>query len=451
MMTKEQRLVLCVSILASFIAFLDGSVINVALPAISAELGGGLASQQWIVDSYLITLGSLILIAGSLSDLFGRKKILAVGLWGFALSSILCAVAPTNEFLIVARALQGVAGALLVPSSLALIIAAFSGEKQSRAIGIWTAWTGMAFLIGPLLGGFLVDFSSWRYIFAINLIPIVATIGLLSLLKPEKRPPRIGKVDYIGAILCTAGLGGPVYALIEQPHYGWTHPLIAWPLFIGILSLVLLIWHERRTPKPMLPLDLFKVRNFFIGNMATIAIYGGLSLATFLISVFTQQVGHYTALEAGLSLLPVTIIMFLLSPRFGSLAGKVGPRVLMTIGPLIASLGFIIMLRVDASVHYWTQLFPGVLLFGLGLAVTVAPLTSAVLGAIDKEQAGIGSAINNALARVAGLLAIAALGLFIGSELTLESFKSGLIVTAALLLAGGLLSAAGIRTPRPNN
>lgn len=445
-MTRKQRTVLLISILASFVAFLDGSVINVALPAMAAELGGGLILQQWVVDAYLITLGALMLIAGSLSDLFGRKKILVTGLIGFGITSLLCAVAPTGEFLVISRALQGCTGALLVPSSLALIISSFSGPAQGKAIGSWTAWTGMAFLVGPLLGGLLVDSGSWRFIFAINVLPIIVTMWLLMRINEPAAKQKRAKVDSVGALLAAIGLGGPVFALIEQGRYGWSSPLILLPLAAGVAALAIFIWYERRTPAPMLPLSLFSVRNFSVGNIATTAIYAGLSIATFLIAVFVQQVGGYSAIEAGLALIPVTLIMFFLSGRFGALAGTYGPRLFMAAGPMIAAAGFAIMVFVDSSVNYWA-LLPGILLLGLGLSITVAPLTSAILGAVSSNQAGIASAVNNAIARIAGLLAIALLGLVTGPEITLEGFQRGAVLTAALLVVGGVISAAGIKNP----
>lgn len=444
-MNKKERLVVVISILASFVSFLDLSIINVALPAISGDLGGGLTSQQWVVDAYFLTLGSLILIAGSLSDIFGRKKILAWGLIGFGVTSILCAIAPSTLFLTIARALQGVAGALLVPSSLALIISVFKGAAQGRAIGLWTAWTGIAFIVGPLLGGLLVDSGSWRLIFAINILPIAITLWLLKDLTLKEPKPESSKVDFIGAALCTIGLGGPVYALIEQPHYGWSSPSIYLPLIIGLAAFTAFLLYEKRVAQPMLPLELFKVRNFALGNLATVAIYGALAVSGFVVTVFVQQFGGYSALEAGLALMPVTLILFLLSSRVGALAGKHGPRLFMTLGPIIAGLGFLYMLRTDDTVNYWTQLFPGVLLFGLGLAITVAPLTSAILGSIESRHAGIGSAINNAVARVAGLVAVAGVGVIIGAQLTLEGFKRGILLTAVLLIAGGIISWFGIR------
>ena len=448
-MKKEQKLILTISILAAFVAFLDGSVVNVALPAIVRELGGGLQVQQWVVDSYLLTLGSLILLAGSLSDLFGRQKVLAVGLIGFGLASILCAIAPKSSILITARAMQGIAGALLVPSSLALIIANFKGAAQAKAIGTWTAWTGISFLIGPLVGGILVDKASWRWVFAINVIPIAITLFLIRRIKGREKLMNKPKLDIVGALLCTFGLAGPVYALIEQPHYSWSNPIIYTPLTLGLVLLLGFIIYEGKYPKPMLPLLLFKVRNFSVGNIATTIIYAGLAVATFLLIIFLQQVGHYSALNSGLSLLPVTIIMFLLSPKFGGLAGRFGPRLFMGLGPIIGGLGFLMMLRIGTNVAYLTQILPGILVFGLGLSMTVAPLTAAILGGIESQHAGIGSAVNNAIARIAGLLATAAIGVVIGSQLTLGSFKRGMVATALLLIFGGVISAIGIQNTKP--
>jgi EmrB/QacA subfamily drug resistance transporter len=444
-MTKQQRLVLIVSILASFVAFLDGSVVNVALPAISRAMGGGLSIQQWVVDAYLLTLGSLILIAGSLSDILGRKRILQWGLIGFGAASILCAIAPTSEILILGRALQGAAGALLVPSSLAIIIATFSGPAQGKAIGSWTAWTGISFIIGPLVGGLLVDMGSWRLVFAINILPIALTLWLMRDMKIAGDGEHKGVIDWIGAFLCAVGLGATVYGLIEQPRYGWGAPVILLSIIAGLVLLAIFVWYEGRTKSPMLPLELFKIRNFLVGNLATVAIYGALSVATFVLIVFIQQVGHFSAIEAGMSLLPITIIMFFLSSKFGALAGKYGPRWFMAGGPIVAACGFLLMLSVNSDINYWTQILPGVLLFGLGLSMTVAPLTSAVLGSIRPERAGIGSAINNAIARIAGLVAVAGIGLVVGN-LDLAGFHRGIILMAVLLFGAGIISAIGIRT-----
>lgn len=442
-MTSQQRLVLVISIFASFVAFLDGSVVNVALPAISKELGGGLLIQQWVADAYLITLGSLILLAGSLSDLYGRKRILIWGLIGFGVTSILCAIAQSGVFLVITRGLQGISGALLVPSSLALIISAFKDAPQAKAIGTRTAWTGVAFIVGPLLGGFLIDTLSWRWIFAINIIPIPICLWLLTKLTQKFETKKV-KLDVFGAILCSVGLSGFVFGLIEQPKYGWT-TLIITSLAVGILCLVGFILYEKRVKMPMLPLSLFSIRNFSVGNLATIAIYGGLSIATFLIVIFLQQDDGYSAFSSGLSLLPITIIMFLLSPKFGALAGKYGPRIFMALGPIIGGLGFIIIGRHVARMDYWTWLFPGVIVFSIGLSMTVAPLTAAVLGNIKPEDGGIASAVNNAIARVAGLITIAFIGVVVAGNLNVASFRRSIILTGGLLILGGVISMVGIQ------
>jgi EmrB/QacA subfamily drug resistance transporter len=496
-MTNQQRLVLWVAILASFVAFLDIAVVNVALPAIQNDLGGGLSSQQWVVDAYLITLGSLILIAGSLSDLFGRKKVMLAGLIGFAVTSLLCAIAPSAPFLTAARALQGAAGALLVPSSLAMIMSTFEGKAQGKAIGTWTAWTGISFILGPLLGGFFVDHATWRLVFAINIVPIAITVWLLGKVIAANQTKNRVSIDVKGSILCALGLAGSVYALIEQPNYGWGSPRIYIPLLAGIITFGIFLWYESHTEHPMLPLSLFKRHNFSVGNVATLAIYAGLTASTFLIIVFLQQVGGYSALEAGMSLVPITLLLFLLSPRFGALSAQHGPRFFMAMGPIIAGAGFLLLLRVDAHTSYWSGVFPAVTIFGLGLAMTVAPLTSAILGDVDPKNAGIASAVNNAVARVAGLLAVAAVGAIVAAQFTssleqtaaaqnqspaiqqavedaktkplvttvpknlsdneayksdLESasvsaFHSGVLAMCGLLFLGGLISAVGIRNP----
>lgn len=447
-MTRTERLILTIAILAAFVAFLDGSVINVALPSITEELGGGLPVQQWVVDAFLITLGALILLAGSLSDAFGRWLILKIGLIGFGVASLLIAVAPTAELLIVFRALQGVAGALLVPSSLAIILANFRDVKQAKAIGLWTAWTSAAFLLGPLLGGFFVDFLTWRLVFAINVLPIAVTLWLIVVLKQADERSGV-KIDWIGAVLSVIGLGGPVFALIEQANLGWDSPAIYLPLVIGLVALAAFVWRQKRIAKPMLPLELFSVRNFSMGNLATFVIYAALSMVPFLITLFLLQVADYPATLAALALLPITIAVIAFSSFFGGLSAKIGPRVFMTFGPVTMGIGVLLMLGITDGFNYWTMLFPGVILFSLGLSATVAPLTSAILGSIDSQWSGIGSAINNAVARIAGLIAIASVGLIVGTTLDADSLRRALIIGAALLVVGGVISWLGIRNPQP--
>lgn len=440
---------LVIAILASFVAFLDGSVINVALPAIREELGGGLATQQWVVDAYLITLGSLILLAGSLSDVFGRIVVLRAGLIGFGIASVLIALAPTPELLIALRAVQGVAGALLVPSSLALIISEFRDAAQAKAIGLWTAWTSASFLAGPVLGGLFVDLLSWRLVFAINVLPIAITVWLLVVLGRRDRRREGARVDVVGAILGVVALGGPVFALIEQGRLGWSHPGILIPLIAGAVALAAFLWWERRTPQPMLPLGLFRNRNFAWGNLATTFVYAALSLGPFVLTLFLQQQAGYPATLAALATLPVSLGNVLLSGWFGSLSGRYGPRLFMTLGPIIAGLGFLLFLSVRSTdVDYWWQVLPGVLVFALGLSMTVAPLTSAILGSIPETEAGIASAVNNAVSRVAGLVAIAMVGVIVAGTLDVDGLHRVVIAAAALFIVGGLVSFAGIRNPK---
>jgi EmrB/QacA subfamily drug resistance transporter len=449
-MTIKQRLVLLIAILSSFVAFLDSSVVGVALPQISKQLGGGLLTQQWINDAYLITLGTLILAAGSLSDIFGRKRILTAGLIGFLVASLFCAFSLNSNMLIFSRGFQGIAGALLVPSSLALIISAFSGADQSKAIGRWTGWTGIAFIIGPLLGGLMVDLLSWRLVFAINVLPITIALILVGRLEHTESMDARSKVDVLGIILGAVGLGGIVYALIEQSNHGWANPLVYSTFIIGVISLLSFLHHEKITKQPMLPLEVFKVRNFGIGNIATFFIYAALSLQGFILVIFLQQIAHYPATLAGLSSIPITIMMFFLSSKFGALSGKYGSRLFMSIGPIIAGFGTLYLLRVGLPTNYWLELLPGIICFGLGLSITVAPLTSTILGSIKASQAGIGSAINNAVSRIAGLLSIAIIGVFVGKSINLNGFHIGILLCSGMLIIGGIVSAIGIKNTQMN-
>jgi len=413
-MSGEKRCALLAAILGSGIVFLDGTIVNVALPAIRQSLSGGLATQQWVVEAYLLTLASLLLVGGSLGDILGRRRVFQAGLVGFGICSLACALAPSAPVLIAARAIQGIAGALLVPSTLALIMDTFEQNEQAKAIGSWTAWTGIATVIGPLGGGAIVQEISWRWIFAVNLVPVVATLYLLSKLPGDRTNP--GRVDLTGAVLCILGLAGPVFALIEQPNHGWDSALVLIPLIAGVALFATFLTWERRSAAPMMPLELFRVRNFSVGNVTTLALYAGLNVAVFFVIVFEQQVGGFTPIAAGLSLLPITLVMFTLSRRAGALATKLGPHRFMAAGPIIAGAGLLLLTRVGAHVDYLTQILPGVLVFALGLAATVAPLTATVLGAVAPGHSGVASGINNAVARVAGLLAIAALGAVVASS-----------------------------------
>jgi EmrB/QacA subfamily drug resistance transporter len=425
------------------VVFLDGTVVNVALPAIRTSLHGNLADQQWVVEAYLLTLSSLLLVGGSLGDLRGRRRIFRIGLAGFGVFSLLCAIAPSSPTLIAARAVQGMFGALLVPSSLALIMDNYTDDtERSGAIGTWTAWTGVATVIGPLGGGWLIQAASWRWVFAINLVPVAYTLWLLRSV-PES--PRVGcRIDTTGGALAVLGLAGPVFALIEQPTYGWGSPRVLIPLLVGCALIVALIIWERRAPEPMLPLDLFRIRNFAAGNITTFSLYGGLSVATFFLVLYLQQVNGYTPLKAGLALLPITVVMFSLSRRFGALSVKIGPRPLMGLGPIIAGLGLLLERRVGAGASYWSAVLPGVLVFALGLSMTVAPLTATILGAVHPGHAGVASGINNAVSRVAGLIAIAALGAVIAGSFQ-SHLQRDLSVHPLTRPAPGVIARARVR------
>jgi len=409
-----KRTVLLASILGSGIVFLDQTIVNVALPAIRSSLNGSLAEQQWVVEAYLLTLSSLLLLGGSLGDVLGRRRVFQAGLIGFGACSLVCAIAPSSEVLIVARGVQGVAGALLVPSSLALILDTFEEGERAAAIGTWTAWTGIATVIGPLGGGLLVQAASWRWIFLINPIPVAITVMLLRRLPLDRGAP--GRVDWTGGLLCVLGLGGTVFGLIEHSVYGWGDPRVLVPLIAGIVLLVAFLSWEARVPEPMMPLQLFAVRNFAVGNVTTLAMYGGLGVATFFLVVFLQQVAGYTPLASGLALLPITLVMFALARRFGALADRMGPRLFMSAGPALAGIGLLLLTRVTAHPDYVTTILPAVLVFALGLAATVAPLTAAVLGSVEPGHSGLASGANNAVARVAGLLAIAAVGAVVSTS-----------------------------------
>jgi len=500
-LARTKRLTLIACILGSGIVLLDGTVVNVALPTIQRALGGGLAAQQWVVNGYLLTLGSLILIGGSLGDLFGERRVFAIGVLGFGAASLACALSPSIGALVAARALQGVAGALLVPSSLAVIVNTFPESERGKAIGSWTAWGAIAGVLGPLAGGELLALASWRWIFLMNLPLVIACVSLIMLAIPPgaTRAAHARRIDFTGAALCAAGLGGPVFALIEQPRLGWSSPAVLAPLIAGVGLLALFTLFESRARDAMLPLGLFRRRNFAAGNVETLSMYAGLAILFFFLILFLQQIGGYTPLKSGLATLPVTVIMFALSRRFGALADRYGPRLFMGAGPLVAAAGLLLFQRAGVKVDYLSEVLPPLILFALGLSMTVAPLTAAVLAGAER-QAGIASGVNNAVARVAGLLGTAAVGAAISSafsaslnsrlagtalgsaaraavraarrlplgrpdvsglpagqahalraaaeQASLHSFHLGMAIAAALVAIGGVVGAAAIRNPQ---
>ena len=467
-MSRSQRLTLIATILGSTVVFLDSTVVNVALPAISEDLDAGLSGQQWVVEAYMLTMVALLLVGGSLGDQFGRRRMFVAGLIAFAVTSILCAIAPTVEVLVGARALQGVAGALLVPGSLAIVAATFAGEARGKAVGTWTAWTGIATVIGPAGGGALIGLTSWRAIFWVNLPLIAGTVMLtLHAVEESRDSDAFRGIDWGGIALSAAGLGGPVFALIEQPKYGWSDPLVWIPLLGGVLCFALFVLHEARARHPMMDLGLFRIRNFAVANLTTLSAYAGLIGGLFFVGLFLQQVAGYSPLEAGLATTPISVLLFFLSPRFGRLASGTGPRLPMTAGPIVGGLGLLLMLRVDSGADYVTEVLPAVLVFGLGLSATVAPLTATVLDSVEERHVGIASGINNGVSRVAGLLAIAVLGAVIsarfdaiapdvaGGPLTdaataasTSAFHLGVLIAAVLMIAGGIASGLGIENPR---
>jgi EmrB/QacA subfamily drug resistance transporter len=423
--------------------------VNVALPAIQDDLGGGLALQQWVVDAYLLTLGSLLLVGGSLGDLFGARRLFILGIVLFGVTSVFCAVAPDGTTLILARGLQGVAGAILTPAGLAVIATTFRGEERGAAIGSWTAWTGVAFLIGPLIGGWLITHGSWRWVFLINIPIAIATCALVIYAVPKSASGNErARVDVVGGVLCVLGLGGPVFALIEEPRRGWSDPLIFGTFFGGLALLAIFVWWENHHPEPMLPPRLFSKRNFTFANIETLTVYAALSTQSFFLILFLQQLDGYSPLKSGLVLVPITIVMFLLSPRVGRLSIRYGPRLFMGVGPFVAALGVVPLVRLKPGFDYWTELLPPLLLFSIGLSMIVAPLTSTVLADAGERDAGIASGVNNADARVAGLLGIAVVGAAIAganNTLDLSGFRLAMWITAALVCVGGAIGLVGIR------
>jgi len=456
--SRRQRLTLVAAILGSAVATIDGSIVNVALPAIARDLGGGLVSQQWVSNAYLLTLSSLILVGGSLGDIYGERRIFTIGVGAFGVFSIASALAPTIGLLIAARALQGAAAALLTPASLAVIVSAFSERQRGAAIGAWTAWGGIASVLGPLAGGAIVDAASWRWIFAINVPIVAATMALIAVAVPPSKRVAGRRVDVVGAALGALGLAGIVFGLIEEPRHGWTSPEILASLVSGVVSFAAFLVYERRAPQPMLRLDLFKRRNFAAGNLETLTMYAGLAILFFFLTIFLQEVAGYTALRSGLATLPITIVMFVLSRRFGALADKIGPRRLMGAGPLLAAAGILLLLRTGEHVSYVRDLLPALLLFSVGLSMTVAPLTATVLADADDSDAGIASAINNAVARVAGLIGVSAVGVTIAGELpagtfgrnaaSVVAFHHAVLICGVLVAAGGIVGFLGIADPK---
>jgi len=448
------RWVVVATVLGSSLAAIDSTVVGIALPAIGRDFRLPVANLQWVVSSYLLTLAGLLLVGGALGDHYGRRRVFTIGVVWFATTSLLCAAAPNAGSLIAGRALQGVGGALLTPGSLAILQASFAPADRSRAIGAWSGLGGVATAAGPLLGGFLISAVSWRLIFLINLPLAVVVLAVTARHVPETHDPEAtGRVDLLGAALVTLSLVGLTMGLIEGPGHGWTSGLVLSSLVAGAIFLVLFVAAERREAHPMLPLGIFSSAQFTATNAATFVIYAALGGALFLVPVELQQVAHYSPFASGVALLPLTVILLLFSARSGALAARIGPRLQMSVGPIVAGAGLVLLRLIGPSGNYVTEVLPGVVVLGIGLAITVAPLTSTALSSAPTEHAGMASAVNNDVARAGGLIAVAilpALGGITGVSylhpgLFTVGFQKAVTLAGVAAAFGGLLCAAFIR------
>lgn len=451
---RRGRWVLATAVLGSAMVFVDGTVVNVALPHIGTALDASLSGLTWTVNGYTLTLASLILLGGSLGDRFGRKRVFVIGVVWFASASLLCGLAPNVGTLVAARSLQGVGGALLTPGSLALLQSSFRAEDRARAVGAWSGLAGVAGAAGPFLGGWLVQAASWRWIFLVNLPLAVAVVAMALRHVPESRDPGASQhVDVVGAVTGALGLGALTEGLIAWQDRGLDSAVVLGSLTIGVLALLGFLFHERRGADPMLPLGIFASRVFSATNAVTFVVYAALGGVFFWLVLFLQVAAGFSPMSAGLALIPMTVLMLLISPRAGALATRTGPRLPMTVGPLLCALGVGWLSQLPRQASYLLDVLPPVVLFGLGLSATVAPLTATVLAAAPDEHAGLASGVNNAVARVGGLLAVAVLPLVAGlhgagyarADLLIGPYRTAMTWCAGLLAVGGALSWAFVR------
>ncbi|MCR5978362.1 DHA2 family efflux MFS transporter permease subunit [Gordonia jinghuaiqii] len=443
------RWLIVAAVLGSGVAFLDGTVVNVALPSIARDLDTGLQGQQWILDGYLLTLSSLLLLGGVAGDRYGRRRVFVCGLGVFAVATVACGLAPDIEWLVLARLVQGAAAAAVVPGSLALINAEIAPSDRGAAIGLWAGMSGATSALGPFVGGYLVDAASWRWVFLLS-VPLALGAMVIAIRRvPESRgPASTSRLDVAGALTMTVGLAGVIFALIEGPSRGWAAGTVVAGV-AGVTALVGFVLIESRVRAPLLPLRLFRSSQFTGANLTTLLVYAALGGALFLLALQLQQSLGYSAFEAGAAMFPSTFVMLFGSPIMGKLAQRTGPRLPMTVGPLIAAGGFTLMSRVEPGVGYLGVVLPGVLLFGVGMSITVAPLTAAALAAVDDALAGTASGVNNAVARVAGLLAVAVLpavaGVDVGPGEPLgDGFRTAMYICAGCCAVGGLVAASTI-------
>jgi EmrB/QacA subfamily drug resistance transporter len=446
------RWVLLATVLGSGMAFLDATVVSIALPAIGRDLGAGAADLQWVVNGYTLTLAAFILLGGSLGDRFGRRRVFLAGVGCFAAASALCGLAPNVGTLVVARAVQGIGGALLTPGSLAILQSSFAPADRARAIGAWSGLAGVAGAIGPLLGGWLVEIASWRLVFLINL-PLALVVLLVTVRHvPESADPdAVRRLDAAGTVLAALGLGSVTYGLTAWSSQGPSDPADMGALALGVAALVAFVATERRSSAPMLPLNLFRSRVFTSVNAVTFVVYAALGGVFFFLVVQLQVVARFPPLEAGFALIPVTLLMLAFSARAGALAQRIGPRLPMTAGPLVCALALFGLSRIDDGARYVPDVLPWVSVLGLGLSLTVAPLTATALASVEDRHAGLASGVNNAVARTAGLLAVAVLPLVsgVGESLTdpatlAPAYRTAMLVCAGLMAVGGLIASATI-------